>query len=54
MVFYILLTPVAYFAGWLKSVTFVAVLSLWALALGALAAWRSDVPEIPEDKERGV
>lgn len=41
---YAVLTPVAYFLGWLNSVTFVALLSIWALVESAVAAWRSDVP----------
>ena len=44
MVFYVALVPVSYFTGWLKSVTYVALLSLVALAESAMAAWRADVP----------
>ena len=54
MVFYIILTPAAYYLGWLKSVTFVSFLSLWALVVSAQTAWRADVPDEPEDKEHGI
>lgn len=29
--FWIVMTPVAHFAGWLESVTFVSLISIWAL-----------------------
>jgi hypothetical protein len=40
-----ILTPVAYFLGWLDSVVFVSLLSLWALAESAFAAYRADANE---------
>lgn len=46
------LTPVAYFAGWLDSVAFVSLLSLWALAETAFSAWRSDENPDQERLER--
>lgn len=45
---YVALTPIAYFSGWLKSVTFVALLSIWALVESSLAAWRADEPNEKE------
>lgn len=44
VVAYVVLTPVAYLLGWLNSVAFVSLLSIWALVESAVAAWRSDVP----------
>ena len=40
--FWLALTPIAYFTGWVHSVAFVSLLSLWALVETAFAAWRSD------------
>jgi hypothetical protein len=44
MVAYVILTPVAWWLGWLASVRFVSLLSIWALVESTMAAWRSDVP----------
>jgi hypothetical protein len=44
LVFYVVLTPVSYLMGWLHSVTFVSLLSLWALIESGVSSWRSDVP----------
>lgn len=44
VVAYVILTPIALYFGWLGSVTFVAILSIWALVESAIAAWRADVP----------
>jgi hypothetical protein len=38
------LTPVAWYEGWLKSVSFVSLLSIIALIESAVASWRADVP----------
>lgn len=40
--FWAILTPVAWYTGWLESVTFVSLLSLWALVESAYAARRAD------------
>lgn len=42
--FWIALCPPAFLLGWLQSVTFVSLLSLWALVESAYAAYRADVP----------
>jgi hypothetical protein len=47
--FWLLLTPTAYLLGWLSSVSFVALLSIWALVETAFSAWRSD--ENPNEAE---
>lgn len=41
---YLAMLPVAWFAGWLRSVSFVSVLSVVALIESAVAAWRADAP----------
>jgi hypothetical protein len=50
VVFYLALTPPAYFLGWLRSVTFVSLLSIWALVESGMATWRSDVPTLDEEE----
>lgn len=45
--FWVILTPVAYFMGWLASVEFVSLLSIWALVESAYAAYRADSPNEP-------
>lgn len=42
VVLWLLLTPVAYFAGWLNSVAFVSILSVWALVESAWSAFRAN------------
>lgn len=46
VVAYAILTPVAWYLGWLASVQFVSLLSIWALVESAVASWRADVPNI--------
>jgi hypothetical protein len=38
---WILMIPISLALGWLSSVNFVSVLSLWALVAGHLAVWQS-------------
>lgn len=50
---WLVLTPLAYFAGWLDKVAFVSLLSIWALVESAWAArqasaLRSQLAEIKE------
>jgi hypothetical protein len=40
--FWLILTPVAFFAGWLSNVAFVSLISLWALVETAWAAYRAE------------
>ena len=44
VIFWLALAPVAWWMDWLKSVTFVAFLSLWALVETSWAAFRADRP----------
>lgn len=57
-IFFIVLIPPAYIFGWLTSVTFVSVLSLWALVSGHLSAWQAARVEVKqqelEARERDV
>jgi hypothetical protein len=47
--FWIALGPVAFWLGWLKSVTFVSILSLAALAVTNLAAWLAELKLMKEE-----
>ncbi len=57
--FWVAVIPVAYLANWLRSVTFVAALSLWALVSGHWSAWQAARVEVrqeeihQQDKEEG-
>lgn len=45
--------PISYFAGWVYSVAFVAVCSLYANVASDVAAWRSDVnPQLSRIEEK--
>lgn len=46
---FLLLIPVAAFAGWLQSVTFVSALSLWALVSGHWSAWQAARVEVRQE-----
>jgi hypothetical protein len=46
---WLILTPLAWKLGWLNSVSFVSLLSIWALVETAFGAWRSD--ENPNEAE---
>lgn len=43
------MTPVAYFMGWLNSVVFVSLLSIAALLITNLAAWLAEMKLMKED-----
>lgn len=45
-------TGLAYAAGWLKSVTFVSVMSMVALFLGSFSAWQAARVEVRQDEEQ--
>jgi hypothetical protein len=40
-IFWIVMIPVSFELGWLKSVTYVSALSLWALVSGHLSTWQA-------------
>ena len=54
-IFWVAVIPISIITGWISSVTYVAVLSLWALVSGHWAAWqaaRVEVTQQPEQEER--
>jgi hypothetical protein len=50
-IFWIAMIPVSAELGWLKSVTYVSALSLWALVSGHWAAWQAARVEVTQDAE---
>ena len=50
-VFWIVMIPVSYEAGWLSSVTYVSALSLWALVSGHWSAWQAARVEVEQARE---
>lgn len=44
-------TAVAWHFGWLRSVTFVSVMSMVALFLGSFSAWQAARVEVRQDEE---
>jgi hypothetical protein len=51
---WIIMIPVSFAAGWVKSVAYVSALSLWALVSGHWAAWQAARVEVAQkqDEER--
>ncbi len=43
--------PVSYELGWLKSVTYVSALSLWALVSGHWSTWQAARVEVTQQRE---
>ncbi|MDQ1432566.1 MAG: hypothetical protein QOF40_3168 [Actinomycetota bacterium] len=50
-IFWIAMIPVSAEMGWLKSVTYVSALSLWALVSGHWAAWQAARVEVTQGEE---
>lgn len=50
-VFFVALIPPAFVFGWLKSITFVSALSLWALVSGHWSAWQAARVEVKQEEE---
>jgi hypothetical protein len=50
-IFWIVMIPVSFEAGWLKSVTFVSALSLWALVSGHWSTWQAARVEVNQEKQ---
>ena len=50
-IFWIAMIPVSLVTGWISSVTYVAVLSLWALVSGHWAAWQAARVEVTQQAE---
>jgi len=53
-IFWIAMIPTAFLMGWLKSVTFVSALSLWALVSGHWSAWQAARVEVEQEREKKV
>lgn len=52
-IFWIVMIPVSYCAGWLDSVVYVSALSLWALVSGHWAAYQAARVEVKQDEQAG-
>jgi hypothetical protein len=50
-IFWIGMIPVSYELGWLKSVSYVSALSLWALVSGHWATWQAARVEVTQQKQ---
>jgi hypothetical protein len=53
-IFWVVMVPVSYEAGWLDSVVYVSALSLWALVSGHWAAWQAARVEVRQDLDNDV
>src|ERR1700751_4708357 len=49
--FWIAMIPISFQLGWLKSVTYVSALSLWALVAGHLSTWQAARVEVTQETE---
>lgn len=49
--FWIAMIPVSYELGWLKSVSYVSALSLWALVSGHWSAWQAARVEVAQAEQ---
>ncbi len=50
-IFWIMMIPVSFALGWLKSVTYVSALSLWALVSGHWSTWQAARVEVTQQAE---
>jgi len=50
-IFWIVMIPVSLAMGWLKSVTYVSALSLWALVSGHWSTWQAARVEVTQQQE---
>src|SRR5712692_5919508 len=49
--FWVAMIPVSLAMGWLKSVTYVSALSLWALVSGHWSTWQAARVEVTQQRE---
>src|SRR2546423_15668999 len=49
--FWIVMIPVSIAAGWVRSVTYVSALSLWALVSGHWSTWQAARVEVAQQRE---
>lgn len=50
-VIWILMIPVSVMTGWVRSVTYISALSLWALVSGHWSAWQAARVEVEQQRE---
>ena len=50
-VLWVVMIPISYQLGWLKSVAFVSALSLWALVSGHWSAWQAARVEVRQEED---
>jgi hypothetical protein len=50
-IFWVMMMPVSLATGWVKSVTYVSALSLWALVSGHWSAWQAARVEVNQEAE---
>src|SRR4051794_23808245 len=50
-IFWIVMIPISLVTGWVRSVTYVSALSLWALVSGHLGAWQASRVEVEQQRE---
>ena len=50
-IFWIVMIPISFEAGWLTSVAFVSALSLWALVSGHWSAWQAARVEVVQQQQ---
>jgi hypothetical protein len=49
--FWLAMIPVSLATGWVKSVTYVSALSLWALVSGHWSSWQAARVEVAQERE---
>lgn len=52
--FWIAMIPVSIWTGWVKSITYVSALSLWALVSGHWSTWQASRVEVHQQEDADV
>jgi hypothetical protein len=50
-ILWIVMIPISIATGWINSVTYIAVMSLWALVSGHWAAWQAARVEVKQEEQ---
>src|SRR2546426_8967254 len=50
-IFWVAMIPISFQLGWLKSVTYVSALSLWALVSGHWSTWQAARVEVSQEEQ---
>lgn len=53
-IFWLFMIPVSLITGWVSSVVYVAVMSLWALVSGHWSAWQAARVEVNQQEDANV